>query len=171
MKADGHILNKLRKASLPKVPEHFFSNFSAELIHLIELEDQTEHFLEELSINRFENDLKSTKEIDLKSVKGVSENALLKSYKKGRTKQIILWIGAAAACLLLFFNWPGTAKSDDTLASHQLTEEAILAYLNEDDLVDYLVDIDADQIDENDLNDEALYEAIEDEIYNYINDI
>ncbi len=171
MKEDRYIVNKLRKAKLQEVPETFFHTFFDELWHLIELEDQTDDLLGRLSLNRFENDLKTIKNLDIKDFSSNESNTVTLPSKRVESKQIFLWLGAVAASLILFFTWPSLNGSNDDLAANQSTEEVILAYLDEDDLVDYLVDLNLDHIQETGLEEEVLFEALEDEIYDYINDI
>ncbi|MFK8038596.1 MAG: hypothetical protein AB8B74_09935 [Crocinitomicaceae bacterium] len=171
MKKDGYILDQLVKTQLPAVPEQFFRHFSDELWQLIELEDNTEGLLDILELSRFENDFKTVKAIDLEVSKLKQGKTSIKLVKTTKTKQILLWAGAIAASLVLFFTWPSTTNSGTELASEETTQEVLLAYLDEDDLVDYLVDASTNKIEDIVLEEEVLYEAVEDEIYNYINDI
>ncbi|MFK8044868.1 MAG: hypothetical protein AB8B72_05195 [Crocinitomicaceae bacterium] len=171
MKAENSILNQLKKAQLPAVPNGFFVNFSNDLWQLIELEDDTEGLLNELVLNRFENVLKNEKEIDFKESNLKIVKLVKKPEKRSNTKQVLLWVGAVAASLALFFAWPVGTNATNELASEETPQEVLLAYLDEDDLVDYLVDANSDYEEEVLAEEDILFEEIEDEIYNYINDI
>ena len=171
MNEDGYIFKQFKKAPLPSVPDKFFHHFSEELWQLIELEDNTEGLLDGLVLNRFKNALKTNKPIDLHIDKVASINRVEKPKVWSKTKQMILWTGAIAASLAIFFTWPASTDSGIELATDETTQEVLLAYLDEDDLVEYLVDANTTQDEETTIEEEVLYEELEDEIYNYINDI
>jgi len=171
MNEEKTILSQIKKAPLPTVPNGFFANFSDDLWNLILLENETDGFLDGLVLNRFENVLNNEKEIDYKVTNYSKVKTLGMRKKRSNTKRILLWTGAVAASLALFFTWPASTNSTNELASEETSQDVLLAYLDEDDLVDYLVDASSDDEDESLMQEDILFEEIEDDIYNYINDI
>ena len=171
MKTEQHILDQLKKAKKPEVPYGFFNDFSDLVLDLVSLEDATEGWLENLDIKHFKNDLKSIKISDLEIDKSKRGQEIALPVTAKRNNRVLLWLGSAiAACFILFFVSPFSEAEPSEIATDTANEELLLAYLSEEDLINFMVDANDTETDVLE-EDEWLYEALEDEIYNYINDI
>jgi len=178
VKKDKDILNHLKKHKKPNVPEGFFDNFADELMSKIENEKSIldsinkaekpkvpEHFFDNFADSLPIDDKKETKIISLKTV-------------------VIITAIAASFLLLFILNTnsqnPNVANKEqpktliDSIQTIETTtinqDDEYLAYLTEDDLIDFIVDNQI-EVDENvfDLVDDEddLFDEVESEIEDY----
>lgn len=171
MKAQINILSQLKKAKLPSVSFGFFDTFSDDIMYLIDLEENTSGLLNELDLKRFKNDSENNLNVDFE---GFSSNEFVVvdlPVKSNKTKSLLLWTSGIAACFLLYFATPFLTYPSE-IAETVSSEELLLAYLDEDDMVDFILDdISAFKEDSIALEDELLYEELEDGIFDYLNDL
>lgn len=166
MKENKDILNHLNKRPKPALPKDFFENFSDDLMAKI---SEDESGLNELH--------KTTKpDVPAKFFENFAENitsqVVTDDSTKSKSKQsvqvislkIFGFVSAVAACLLVMFllnnNNPANTELSDNVNSATSTEEEIsdeelLAYFDESDLVDYILEEDiAYTLDEESTTDE-----------------
>lgn len=154
------------------VPTQFFGDFSDEVYELIQLEDDTEGLLDSLDLKRFKNDFKYTEEIDLEYGNVKSKIIQLKPIKTSKSRRLWWWTGAVAAGLAVIFSLTVFNTKQPEVADNLTSEEVLLAYLDEEDLVDYILENKTEiETDSTAMLTEYFYEELEDEIYNYLNDI
>jgi hypothetical protein len=168
MEKRSDILNRLTKAKRPTVPASFFETFSDEVWQLILLEDETDGFLNNLKIKRFKNDLNNPQKTELKHISGGGSEMPERQKKSTTLRHLALWLGAAAASVALIFAVSFFNESQSQVADTLSTEEVLLAYLDEEDLVDYIVENSAaSETDSVALLNEYLYEEMEDGLFEY----
>lgn len=170
MSEEGPILNKLIKANLPIVPASFFEGFADEVLELIALESETEGILEMLSLNSFENVLKSNNTANIQEIKEVYKKETKSRFFIRNAKHIALWTGAVAASLVLLFSLPLLQGETNEFVSSSTSEDILLAYLNEDDLIEYIIE-NGSEIDSSAYENEVLYEELESGILDYYYDL
>jgi hypothetical protein len=172
MEQENNILKHLRKGALPSVPENFFDDFSESLLTLIDLQNESDNILDNLKIKQFKNDFKSNENIDYKGFIDFDDEADVVKLKPRKTKQILLWTVAIAACFVLFFTLPFNQNNQTDLTDDLVNEEMLLAYLDEEDLVDYIIENEtAFMIDSSDFFDEIIFDELSDGILDYLNDL
>ncbi len=177
MKEDKNILNQFKKNKSPKVPRDFFDNFADDVMSKIEKDESVLDALkkrQQPSVPKdfFNNFADSLPIDDKKKTKIIS------------LKNIVIVTAIAASFLLLFVLNTNTqnsnvAKDEQSIPKSQKLsgstqtiemnqDDEYLAYLSEDDMIDFIVD---NQIDENivDLSDgeDDLFDEVESEIEDY----
>jgi hypothetical protein len=177
MEEKFNILDSLKKTAKPEVPANFFNAFSDELSAKIANE--------ELSLNKKEmpavpEGFFESFSDNLMETIAAEESANLVPPKESRTKVIILRILgtiAAAACLLLAFNL--IDKEDEIIQTVQVAasteeeaEDAYLAYLDEDEMINFLIENEDIALEDNelDLEDEDIFYFLDDDIEDYYYD-
>lgn len=172
MNGENNILNQLKKAKKPFVPKTFFESFANDLWQIIQLEDATEGILDSLVLKRFENDFKSSEIHDSKGVVNEIPELRLNIEKTENRRRIYWWAGAVAAGLALVFSLSIFNTSSTNVTESFSTEELLLAYLDEEDLVDFIVESSSNiETDSTDVLNEYLFEEIEDGLFEYYNDL
>lgn len=179
MKKDNNILNQLNKNNQPNVPEGFFDNFADDLMSKIESDKS---ILD--TINKTEKPKVPTSFFD-----DFADNLPVENKKKARVislKTITIVSSIAASLLLIFMlSWESNTNQqlaseenntqiDSTIedSSYQIhTDEDYLAYLTEDDIVEYIIENKVD-IDEDDIysfdEDDEMFDELDSELDDYI---
>jgi hypothetical protein len=175
---DKNILNQLKKNNRPNVPEEFFDHFSDDLMSKIESEKSI---------------LDSIKKTDKPKVPNLffdnfANNLPIENKKKGKiiSLKTVTVISTIAASLLVLFvlNW--NSKNEQSIASNDNVihldsskdisysqiedDEAYLAYLSEDDIVEYIIENKVDIDDDFDLSQEEneMFDELDSELDDYI---
>lgn len=153
----------LGKTDKPDVPENFFTNFHANLKAEIEAEAL-------ISLDGFEKSQKPKVPVDY--FDNFSDDILVevkRQNRRGRVIKISFWstIAAAAAVLLLIINLnPEPERIEQPVANETEVstemDENYVAYFNEYDLIDHILENDI-QV-EGEETDEVVYDYVEGEI-------
>lgn len=142
MSKEDNILNQLKKAERPSVPNGYFDNFASSL----KLDGDETSFLEALP--KSEKPKLSTDFFDNFSTDIITK---LDTSKKGKVislKQIVMTVASIAAIVSVIFLMTNTSNTD-TIAEVEYNTEEYLAFidLDESDYIDFIIEnnIDIDE--------------------------
>ena len=153
MEANKDILDNLKKGQKPEVPKDFFENFYDELMAKIAEEES--------GLANFQKTTKPDVPAEFfsnfaQNITGLSEDKQQTSTEQPIEQakptriinlKIVGVIATAAACLLVMFqivrnntNEPTDCCDEPVAETASITDEDLLAFLDEDDIIDYMVD-------------------------------
>jgi len=162
------ILSQLKKREKPEVPNGFFKGFSDQVIDELSVKSQVLDKLEKAEKPKLDKTFFDNFGDQVMSKIG-TETIPIKNKSKVK---YLYWFAAAAAIILLFLavpsNTDGELASEDVYALTQ-ADVTLLAYLSEEDIIDYLVDLDNEELVEDE--DDIFFDELESEIYNYIDEL
>ncbi len=175
MTPEENILSRVEKAKKPNVPEGFFESFFDRVMNEIESESESSF------LNTLEKSDKPAlgqdyfKNFSEQLAAEVTEHKTEPKIKKMARVRTLYWLsGAAAAILLLFLFLPSNTDNVETLASEVVITEAdeeLLAFVSEEDIIDYLVESSELETDEGTEEDEFYYDELESNLYEYFNEL
>ena len=176
MEEKFNILDSLKKSAKPEVPANFFNEFSSNLMKQVSQEQLPFKKSDSPEVPAGFFDSFSDQLMD-KIAEEEKASATPTPPKQSRSKIFFLKITGAvavAACLLLLFNLINSeenAVETENVAtySEEETEDAYLAYLDEQEIVDFLIDNDDIVLEEDELDveDEDIFYFLDDDIEDY----
>lgn len=144
MEEKYNILDNLKKSAKPEIPEGFFDNFHSKMSGLIEGETSDIQF-QKSSKPEVPKDFFANFSADLMN-KIETEETTTQIPERVWPMKLIGFVSAVAACALIFFMIQPDNEveiAEVTVESEQVEEEQVesyLAFLDEDEIVDFLLE-------------------------------
>lgn len=159
IESESGILGQLKKSKKPSVPDGFFDNLLSAIETDSDQKQEETHLVDQLSkrtlpevptnyFEQFENDI-------LEKVQNMGNG----SAKRGRiiSLRLITTVTSIAAAIAIIFSIVDFSPNDPKNSSGPIVEEAnemadnYLAYMDEDELIDYIIEYDIEIDDTTDL--------------------
>lgn len=162
------------KMSKPSVPDGFFETFSDKLMAKIQSEEEAGVDLTEANTFMSQFKLREKPSVPVGYFDSFADTVQQKPAARGRiiSLRVMMTITSAAAIFLLFMlvynpnNNPSTLEGTDVTAQNETENyDEYLAYLDEDEIIDYIIenDVELDGYEASE-EEEALYDIVGDDI-------
>lgn len=160
MEPTKEILNQLKKAAKPKLPENFFDQFSERLMDNIESENNS------FSLSDLQKNQKP--QVPASFFKDFADNISHEIKPKSKIRQLFVFTAMAAAVIIILLSLPFMTRnnSSEQLADIYTTqEEVLLSYISENDMIDYYTE--SSESTTEDIMEEVLLDEMDFDVYGY----
>ncbi|MFD1550621.1 hypothetical protein DNU06_14810 [Putridiphycobacter roseus] len=160
MEPKKEILNQLKKAAKPKLPENFFEQFNEDLMGNIESENKL------FSLSDLQKNEKPT--VPTAFFETFAESISAEVKPKSKIKHLFAYISLAAAVIIILFSLPlmtNNNSSEQLAETYTAQEEVLLSYVSENDLIDFYTE--PSEITNENVLEEVLLDDMDFDVYDY----
>ena len=175
MEEKFNILDNLKKSEKPQLPTNYFEQFSEQLMDKLDVETIESNLSKANAPEVPDGFFDSFADELMDKIKAEETSETNPSKSKGRIIALrVMGFAAAAACLLLIINLVKSneeieSSTETAVYSEEAVEDAYLAYLDEGEMINFLVENEDIELEEDELDteDEDIFFFLNDDIEDF----